>query len=299
MSPLRWIGEEEADDCELPPLPKVYRLNDPEMSAEDPSADFSAFGAFEDTEAADEEPWDADGFCEEAIGFDGEEEPAVPRKYSRFAPAVQELPADGVTLSDIRPTKRGRMALFFLDAAKEEQFLFSVDEETCALQHLRPGTVLSGTQLEAVRSQSDLRRAKDRALQYLSVRDHASGELYRKLSEKFDEPTAAAAVAEMDRLGLLNDAAFAARRAAYLAQKGKSRREIGRLLAGLGISREDRETALEQLPDAEEETLRRLVEKQYKSKLAAGKRDTVAAALARRGYSGSLIRRILAEYEEE
>ena len=56
---------------------------------------------------------------------------------------------------------------------------------------------------------------------------------------------------------------------------------------------------LEQLPDAEEDTLRRLVEKQYKSKLAAGKRDNVAAALARRGYGGSLIRRVLADYEEE
>ena len=110
---------------------------------------------------------------------------------------------------------------------------------------------------------------------------------------------AAAAVAEMCRLGLVDDAAFAVRRAAYLAQKGKSRREIGQLLAGLGICREDREAALEQLPDGEEDTLRRLVEKQYKSKLAAGKRDTVAAALARRGYSGALIRRVLAEYEEE
>ena len=294
MSLLRWIGEETAEDSDLPPLPKVYRLNDPETSAEDSSADFSAFCAF--AEDAAEEPFaNADVFeCEEF----SEEADVVPESR-RFVPEARELPADGVTLSDIRPTRRGRMALFFQDAAGEERFLFSVDEETCALQHLRPGTGLSGTQLEAVRSQSDLRRAKDRALQLISMRDHASGELYRKLSEKFDEPTVAAAVAEMHRLGLLDDAAFAVRRAAYLTQKGKSRRETDRLLAGLGICREDREAALEQLPDAEEDTLRRLVEKQYKSKLAAGKRDTVAAALARRGYGGSLIRRVLAEYEEE
>lgn len=296
MSPLRWIGE-EAEENEQPPLPKVYRLNDPETSAEDPSADFSAFCASEDEPSAGGAFSDAEDFCEK-VSADGEE-PETFGRYRRFAPAVQELPADGVTLSDIRPTRRGRMALFFRDAAGEERFLFSVDGETCALQHLQPGTQLSGTQLEAVRSRSDLRRAKDRALQYLSVRDHASGELYRKLSEKFDEPTAAAAVAEMVRLGLVDDAAFAVRRAAYLAQKGKSRREIGQLLAGLGICREDRAAALEQLPDAEEDTLRCLIEKQYKSRLAAGKRDTVAAALARRGYSGSLIRRVLAEYEEE
>ena len=45
--------------------------------------------------------------------------------------------------------------------------------------------------------------------------------------------------------------------------------------------------------------IKQLIEKQYKSKLAAGKRDNVAAALARRGYSGGLIRRVLAEYDEE
>lgn len=292
MSLLRWIGEEDdAEESVLPPLPKVYRLNEPETSAEDPSADFSPFSAFV------EEP---DAY--EPEGPDEEEDipAAAPGALSRrYVPAAQELPQDGVTLCDIRPTRRGRMALFFQNAASEEEFLFSVDEETCVLQHLRPGTRLSAVELEAVRSQSDLRCAKDRALQYISMRDHASGELYRKLCEKFDEPTAAAAVAEMYRLGLVDDAAFAVRRAAYLAKKGKSRREIDRTLAGLGIGREERETALEQLPNAEEDTLRTLIEKQYKSKLAAGKRDNVAAALARRGYSGGLIRRVLAEYDEE
>ena len=293
MSLLRWIGEEEdTEESVLPPLPKVYRLDEPETSAEDSSADFSAFSAFGEESDASEPEWP-----DEQDDISAE---AAPAAFSRrYASAAQELPRGGAILSDIRPTRRGRMALFFRNAAGEEEFLFSVDEETCALQHLKPGTRLSTVELEAVRNQSDLRRAKDRALQYISVRDHASGELYRKLCEKFDEPTAAAAVAEMYRLGLLDDAAFAVRRAAYLAKKGKSRREIDRTLAGLGIVREDREAALEQLPDAEEDTLRALIEKQYKSKLAAGKRDNVAAALARRGYSGGLIRRVLAEYDEK
>ena len=284
MSPLRWIGEEEAPDEALPPLPKVYRLNEPDTSAEASLADFSAFCDIgEPAEDPDGEP-----FCF-AAGNRGENR--------RFVAAMEVIPADGVTVSDIRPTKKGRMALFVRDAAGEERFLFSVDEETCALRRLVPGMRLSAAETESVRMQSDLRRAKDKALQYLSVRDHASGELCRKLSEKFDEPTAAAAVAEMFRLHLLDDAAFAVRRAAYLAQKGKSRREIGQLLAGLGISREDRAAALEQLPEDEADTLRRLIEKQYKSKLAAGKKDAVAAALLRRGYAGALVRRVLTEWE--
>lgn len=307
MSLLRWIGEEDGaqedeKECALPPLPKVYRLNEPETSAEEPSADFSAFGEewFPSADVELDEDF-ADG--EAAAGDFAEEDADAPilsgGQKRGFAPAVQAMPADGVVVSDIRPTRKGRMALFCRNTAGEEEFLFSVDEETCVLQHLKPGVRLTAVELEAVRSQSDLRRAKDKALQYISMRDHASGELYRKLCEKFDELTAAAAVAEMHRLGLVDDAAFAVRRAAYLAKKGKSRREIDRALAGLGVGREERAAALEQLPQEEEETLRALVEKQYKGKLAAGKRDNVAAALLRRGYSGALVRRVLAECEEE
>ena len=47
--------------------------------------------------------------------------------------------------------------------------------------------------------------------------------------------------------------------------------------------------------DPELATARALVERQYAAKLAAGKRDQVAAALARRGFSHSIIRAALAE----
>ncbi len=308
MSPLHWIGEADAPDEELPPLPRVYRLdgsnewNEPELSAEESSADFSALTRgksgmprppLEDADGVD--PFGED--VHHRTGKTADE--AAGTRGRGFAPVTEEIPCTGVTLSDIRPTKKGRMALFWQNAEGEEQFLFSVDEETCVLQQLQPGKRLSAAGLEAVRSCSDLRRAKDRALQYIATREHASGELYRKLSEKFDEPTAAAAVAEMHRLGLLDDGAFAERRAAYLAGKGKSRREIGRLLAELGIGREDRETALAQLPEDEEQTLRMLVKKQYAGKLAAGKKDNVAAALLRRGFSGALVRRVLTELTED
>ena len=156
MSLLRWIGEEDTEESVLPPLPKVYRLDEPETSAEDSSADFSVFSAFGEEADASEPEWPDE---EDDISAE-----AAPAAFSRrYTSAAQELPRDGVILSDIRPTRRGRMALFFRNAAGEEEFLFSVDEETCALQHLKPGTRLSSVELEAVRNQSDLRRAKDRA----------------------------------------------------------------------------------------------------------------------------------------
>ena len=44
-------------------------------------------------------------------------------------------------------------------------------------------------------------------------------------------------------------------------------------------------------------TARALVERQYTAKLAAGKRDQVAAALARRGFSHAVIREVLSDDE--
>ena len=159
--------------------------------------------------------------------------------------------------------------------------------------------------VEDLRKQSDTRRALDKAMDYLSLRDHASGELYQKLCRKFDAPSAAYAVARAGELGLLDDAGFARRRAAELLRKRKSRREILTDLATKGIDRDTAAEAVEALYECEEEgedpelaTARALVQRHYAAKLAAGKRDQVAAALARRGFSHTIIREALAEDDD-
>ena len=192
-------------------------------------------------------------------------------------------------LTQIKETKKGRMALFF-----DGEFAFSLDADTFAKADLHEKDLLEEWQIEDLRKQSDTRRALDKAMDYLSLRDHAAGELYQKLCRKFDEHSAAYAVARAGELGLLNDADFAHRRAAELLRKRKSRREILLDLTAKGI---DRDTAAE-ADDGEDPELanaRALVERHYAAKLAAGKRDQVAAALARRGFSHSVIRAALAE----
>ena len=124
-------------------------------------------------------------------------------------------------LTQIKETKKGRMALFF-----DGEFAFSLDADTFAKADLHEEDLLEEWQIEDLRKQSDTRRALDKAMDYLSLRDHAAGELYQKLCRKFDEHSAAYAVARAGELGLLNDADFARRRAAELLRKRKSRREI-------------------------------------------------------------------------
>ncbi|MBM6898738.1 regulatory protein RecX [Gemmiger formicilis] len=203
-------------------------------------------------------------------------------------------------LTQIKETKKGRLALFL-----DGEFAFSLDEDTFAAAHLHEDDELEPWQVEQLRKQSDTRRALDKAMDYLSLRDHASGELYQKLCRKFDAHSAAYAVARAGELGLLDDAGFACRRAAELLRKRKSRREILNDLAAKGIDRDTAAEAVESLYDEAEEgedpemaSVQALLERQYAAKLAAGKRDQVAAALARRGFSHAIIREALAAYED-
>ena len=194
-------------------------------------------------------------------------------------------------LTRITETKRGRYALFL-----DDEFAFSLDEDTFAAAGLHAGDELTEPAVAELRRKSDARRALDKAMDLLALRDHAAGELYAKLCRRFDPHTAAAAVARVGELGLLNDAGFARRRAAELLRKRKSRREILQDLAAKGIDRETAADALAALmpADGEEDpdlaSARALVERQYARKLADGKTQQVMAALARRGFSHAVIR---------
>ena len=116
-------------------------------------------------------------------------------------------------LTQIKGTKKGRLALFL-----DGEFAFSLDEDTFAAAALHQDDELENWQIEELRKKSETRRALDKAMDYLSLRDHAAGELYQKLCRKFDAHSAAYAVARAGELGLLNDVSFARRRAAELLE---------------------------------------------------------------------------------
>ena len=145
-------------------------------------------------------------------------------------------------LTQIKETKKGRLALFL-----DGEFAFSLDEDTFAAAALHQDDELEDWQIEELRKKSETRRALDKAMDYLSLRDHAAGELYQKLCRKFDAHSAAYAVARAGELGLLNDVSFARRRAAELLRKRKSRREILNDLSAKGIDRDTAADVVEEL----------------------------------------------------
>lgn len=185
-----------------------------------------------------------------------------------------------MTITRVSKTRRGRFALF-----ADEEFLFSVDEETLAKSGIGEGFSVTEEELSLLRDGSETRKAKDAALRYLSLRGYGEEELYRKLCLKYDEHTAAAAVAAMVELELLDDKHFAQEKAKGMARRGKSPFEIRRKLAALGIDRVLAEEAVAALEMDGNAAALAVVEKSYMDKLAAGQTQKVKAALARRGFS--------------
>ncbi len=146
----------------------------------------------------------------------------------------------------------------------------------------------------------DPAEARTRALAMLAGRDYATAELYEKLCARFTPEAAAETVAGLVELGYLDDARYAAVRARSLQRARKSRLAAALDLRGKGLTEEQIDAALdaayapdEEGADPELEAARALVAGTYRAKLEAGRRDLVAAALARRGFPHRVIRQAL------
>lgn len=207
---------------------------------------------------------------------------------------MEQLPQQAV-FTKAEKTKQGLIALF-----TEEGFLFSVEEDTFFRygleQAIKNGSALSGGELTLLASKSEQAHAKQTALRLITARMYAQQDLYNKLCQKYDARAAAWAIAEMNRLGYLNDEAYARARAAALLRKNKSKAIILRDLAQKGVERETALCVLEELWEEQGEqygnaaAVQNLLERQYCRKLEQGKIQQVQAALARRGFSFGEIR---------
>jgi regulatory protein len=150
----------------------------------------------------------------------------------------------------------------------------------------------------------DAAKARTRALEYLAMREHSSGELYERLCRTFTEEAAAQAVAEMVERQYVDDARYAQAKANSLLYARKSRRAAAQVLNRKGVSKQDAEAALDTIyatqdgENPELEAARALVEHSYRRKLEAGRRDLVIAALTRRGFSYTIIKEALQDFAE-
>lgn len=167
--------------------------------------------------------------------------------------------------------------------------------------NLKEETAVPAEALEQILYASDYRRARERALYLLEVRDYSFYELYNKLMQNYSEEISMEVTNKMAEIGLINDRRYAERQARNLIEVKK----YGAYRAKMELQRKglDSDLVEEILSVYEDDTIERLyelVEKKYARYLTDEKGfRKVKAALARNGYSYADVKAVLAEYSEQ
>lgn len=166
---------------------------------------------------------------------------------------------------------------------------------------LAPGHSLSEERIKQLYAESQLLRAKSRCLWYLERRDYTARELADKLYGKFEPEYIHAAISRIEELGLVNDAAYAQRKAeCLLEEQGLSLRAVKQKLMQKGIDRATVDTVLENTAYNGASSARALIQKKYSAKI--GTKEDVRRtyqALLRRGFSHTDIQLALKQIKED
>ena len=175
-----------------------------------------------------------------------------------------------------------------------------LDTELAEYRDLKPGAEIDDP--DALLYESDFKRAKSRALWYISRGDHSEKALREKLCHAgFSEAASSAAVLRMIELDLVNDERYAARMCESLSASGSSKREIFAKMLYRGIpSQIAKECVFSEDGEDEVEKIKSLLDTKYASKLATEEGvQKVFAALIRKGFSFSDVKDALRAYNEE
>ena len=154
---------------------------------------------------------------------------------------------------------------------------------------------------DALLYESDFKRAKSRALWYLSRGDLTEKGLLDKLKlAGFGEKASADATERMKELGLIDDEKFARRLAEMLESSGSSEKEIYFKLVNKGVPSIVAKEVLSERETDESEKIKKLLYTKYQSKLNTDEGvQKVIASFARKGFSFSDIKDAIRAYNEE
>ncbi len=143
-------------------------------------------------------------------------------------------------------------------------------------------------------SESNILKARASALAFLSRRDHAEAELRQKLQRKgYADASIDAVIADMHRLGYLDDARFASVYARQRAERGYGPVKIRHELAHKGVSPAVIETALDALGIDFELHCRHVHQRKFGAEPPADLKDKARRQrfLYQRGFEPESIRR--------
>lgn len=199
-----------------------------------------------------------------------------------------------MTVTELREIRPEHYEVKFSDGSSMQMGLAVIADFS-----LYTGLELTQEEFSAVSEATSLGRAKERAMRMISARPLSERELYDKLIEKGEsEAHAAAVVARLVELRLIDDAEYARMLVRHYAAKSYGERRIRDELYRHKVGRQHWDEALEELPVADD-TLDRLLQSRMRGAAPSDRAAVKKAsdALLRRGYFWEEIRSALYRYE--
>lgn len=207
---------------------------------------------------------------------------------------------------EIRPRKRQVSGIVFDITIDPKEWgadcdaagYLCLDTELCEIKGLKAGMLVTDEQLEELIRESHIKRAKSRAMWYLSRSDCSRATLIEKLCKAYPKYAAIAAADRMEELNFLDDEKYARYKfERILAEKRVSVSVAKQLLRAEGIDRELVQIIAEETEVDPVQPIVELIEKKYRHKLGdfeANKK--VIAALMRKGHRYPDIKEALSQF---
>ncbi len=202
-------------------------------------------------------------------------------------------------ITKIQPSKKRGFLRIYIDG----EFLTSLSEETVFKFSLKEDMEITEQQIPQLSKAVLIRRARERLLYSLDRRLHSQKELREKLARDYPPDVIAAAIEELEGLGLVDDEAFArafCEHRALTLKKGPY--AIKKELFFKGVDRQIVDRVVDEFfcdEDSEISAARALAQK-YSSELDTQKgRARAFNALIRKGYSFDTANKVIREISEE
>ncbi len=165
--------------------------------------------------------------------------------------------------------------------------------------NLKAGIDLPLSAWEQIKEESDLRRARERALYLLDYKDYSYVEMFKKLRKNYDEELCYKVMQKLVEMGVINDRRYAQGLARHYCEvKLFGRRRAFQEMRLKGLTKEVIDLALEEYEQGTAERLRRLIEKKHLRYMTDEKGINRAKnSLIRYGYDYGEIKEALREIQ--
>lgn len=174
----------------------------------------------------------------------------------------------------------------------------TLDADVIYTEHLKPGLEVEEEYLRNLVSKANIVEAKEKALNWLSLRDYSFFELMQRLSRFYDATTSHAVVEKMVDIGLIDDCGYAEKYARdLLERRGLSLKRARFEMHQKGLASDLVDEILAGYEDTEVDRATAILEKKYQRKLSGPNgRQNVTAALARMGFRLEDIRTAMSQF---